>query len=191
MCRIWVQQRISCEAPPESEETLLAQCRSEWEDYPNRVAPCFAAEYGECAPMECANDDMCYVKAIVANDPSVVNIERFRACTMPPPAPDCDDLPAGFLKACLDRVDECNVFDDLCSRIATLKQPYRSEGEACSRAAAPNCQAVCTLHWAEPSPSELSSAFTVGLCSPTSHADFAHLALSASSAPTINGLRRD
>jgi len=139
-CRVSVRRELACSAPTESEDSLLAQCRSRLEDYPNRLAPCFVAELGECLAADCGSDDKCYTDAIVANDPSVVDIERYRACsqavigketTASTPAAGCDDLPVGFLKACLERAHECSVFDDLCAGIVTMKQPYRGEGEAC------------------------------------------------------------
>jgi len=131
MCRVTVKRRIACSAPTEAEDTLLAQCRAELEDYPNRLAPCFVAEFGECLATGCGSDDECYTDAIVANDPSVVDIERYRACIASGMATGCDDLPVGFLKACLERAHVCSVFDDLCAGIVTMKQPYRGEGEAC------------------------------------------------------------
>jgi hypothetical protein len=131
LCRVWVRRSIACATQTGSEETLLAQCRSDWGDYPNRVAPCFVAEVGECLATGCGSDDQCYSDAIVANDPSVVDIERYRACTASATATGCDDLVIGFLKACLDRAHECSVFDDLCASIVAMKQPYRADGEAC------------------------------------------------------------
>jgi len=131
VCRVWVKRTLACSAPTESEATLLAQCRSDWEDYPNRVAPCFVAELGECLARDCGSDDICYTDAIVANDPSVVDIDRYRACTASTTATGCDDLVVGFLKDCLARAHECSVFDDLCASIVTMKQPYRAQGEAC------------------------------------------------------------
>ncbi len=131
VCQVWVNRKITCSAATESEATLLAQCHTEMEDYPNRAAPCFVAEYSECLGTSCGSDDKCYSDAIVANDPSVVDIERYRACSASTPNTDCANLTAGFIKACLARVDECDVWDDLCASIATLKQPYRAEGEAC------------------------------------------------------------
>ena len=38
---------------------------------------------------------------------------------------------AGFLKACIERAHECSVFDDLCSSVVAMKQPYRGDAEAC------------------------------------------------------------
>lgn len=140
VCRVLVRSEIACSAPTESEETLLAQCRSSLEDYPNRVAPCYVAEMGECLAAGCESDDKCYTDAIVANDPSVVDIERYRACAEPvfgwettasPIVMGCDDVAVGFLKACIERAHECSVLDDLCSSIVVMKQPYRGQGEAC------------------------------------------------------------
>jgi hypothetical protein len=138
LCRVTVSRQIACEAPTESEETLLGQCRSRLEDYPNRVAPCFVAELGDCLAKGCGNDDKCYSDAIVANDPSVVDIEAYRACTDPvfgrettATPMSCDDPTAGFLKACIERAHECSVLDDLCSSVVAMKQPYRGDAEAC------------------------------------------------------------
>lgn len=130
-CRVWVGWELACRSQTEPEATLLAQCRAESGDYPNRVAPCFVAELGDCLATTCGSDDECYSDAIVANDPSVVDIDRYRACKGSSDDTGCDDLTAGFIKTCLARVDECDVWDDLCASIATLKQPYRAEGEAC------------------------------------------------------------
>jgi hypothetical protein len=131
LCRVWAKRRAACSTPSESEESLLAQCRADWGDYPNRAAPCFVAELGTCLAKDCGSDDKCYSDAIVANDPSVVDIDRYRACSASPTETGCDDLVVGFLAACLTRVHECSVFDDLCSAIVTMKQPYRGVGEAC------------------------------------------------------------
>jgi len=79
----------------------------------------------------CGSDDECYSDAIVANDPSVVDIERYRACKASSDGSGCDDLTAGFLEACFARAEERDVWDDLCATVATLKQPFRAEGEAC------------------------------------------------------------
>jgi len=130
LCRVWVQRSIACDAPTESEETLIEQCHADWEDYPNRVASCFVAELSDCAA-NCNNDDDCFSNAIVANDPSVVDIERYRACIDSPAATGCDDLTVGFLKECIERAHDCYVWDDLCASIVAMKQPYRAEGEAC------------------------------------------------------------
>lgn len=138
LCRVEARRQIACSESTESEETLLAQCRARLEDYPNRTAPCFVAELGECFATGCGDDDKCYSDAIVANDPSVVDIERYRACTKPvfgretsSTTAGCDDLPVGTLKACIDRAHECSTLDDFCSSIVAMKQPYRSAGEAC------------------------------------------------------------
>ena len=139
-CRVSVRRELACSTSTESEEALLAQCRTRLEDYPNRVAPCFVAELGECLASGCEGGDKCYTDAIVANDPSVVDVERYRACSEPvfgrettasPIATGCDDLPVGFLKACIERAHECSVLDDLCSSVVAMKQPYRGESEAC------------------------------------------------------------
>jgi hypothetical protein len=119
LCRVTVRRKIACEVPSESEETLLGRCRSSLEDYPNRVAPCFVAELADCLATGCGSDDKCYSDAIVANDPSVVNIESYRACTHPVFGRETtatptgrDDPTAGFLKACIERAHECSVLDD-------------------------------------------------------------------------------
>src|SRR3954447_23988090 len=70
LCTVAVRADMACESATESEEALIAQCRSRLGDYPNRVAPCFVAEWGTCLAMGCGNDDKCYSDAIVANDPS-------------------------------------------------------------------------------------------------------------------------
>jgi len=138
LCRVTVRRQIACEAPTESEETLLGQCRSSLEDYPNRVAPCFVAELGDCLAKGCGSDDNCYTDAIVANDPSVVDIEIYRECTNPvfgrettATPTGCDDPTAGLLKGCIERAHECSVLDDLCSSVVATKQPYRGDAEAC------------------------------------------------------------
>ena len=131
VCRVWVKRRIACSASTDPEDTLLTDCRAHFEDYPNRVAPCFVAELGECLATGCGSDDQCYTDAIVANDPSVVDIERYRACNASDMATGCDDVVVGFLKECLERAKACSVFDDLCASIVTMKEPYRSDGEAC------------------------------------------------------------
>jgi hypothetical protein len=138
LCRVTVRAQIACDAATESEETLLGQCRSRFEDYSNRVAPCFVAELADCLAKGCGSDDKCYSDAIVANDPSVVDIETYRACAHPvfgrdttATPTDCDDPTAGFLKACIERAHECSVLDDLCSSVAAMKQPYRGDAEAC------------------------------------------------------------
>jgi hypothetical protein len=139
-CRVSVRRELACSAPTESEDSLLAQCRSRLEDYSNRLAPCFVAEMAECLASSCGSDDKCYTDAIVANDPSVVDIERYRACAHPvfgrettasPIVTGCDDVAVGSLKACIERAHECSVLDDLCSSIVVMKQPYRGAGEAC------------------------------------------------------------
>ena len=79
----------------------------------------------------CEDDDLCLSDAIVANDPSVVDIDSYRACRASPANRGCDDLTAGFLKACIARANECDAFDDLCASIVAMKQPYRVEAEAC------------------------------------------------------------
>lgn len=138
LCRVAVRRHIACEAPTESEETLLGRCRSSLEDYPNRVAPCFVAELADCLAKGCGGDDKCYSDAIVANDPSVVDIESYRACADPvfgrettATPTGCDDLTTGFLKACIERAHECSVLDDLCSSVVAMKQPFRGDAEAC------------------------------------------------------------
>jgi len=138
LCRVMVRTQIACEAPTESEETLLGQCRSRLEDYPNRVAPCFVADLSDCLAKGCGGDDKCYSDAIVANDPSVVDIDRYRACSNPvfgrettATPTECGDVTAGFLKACIERAHECSVLDDLCSSVVAMKQPYRGDAEAC------------------------------------------------------------
>jgi len=140
VCRVSVRSELACSGSTQSEDAPIAQCRTRLEDYPNRVAPCFVAELGECLASGCGSDDKCYTDAVVAYDPSVVDIERYRACEQPlldrettasPVATGCDDLTVGFLKACIERAHECSALDDLCTSIVTLKQPYRSAGEAC------------------------------------------------------------
>ena len=138
LCRVTVRRQSACEAPTESEETLLGQCHSSLGDFPNRVAPCFVAQLADCLEKGCGSDDNCYSDAIVANDPSVVDMDTYRACPHPvfgrettATPTGCDDPTAGFLKACIERAHECSVLDDLCSSVVTMKQPYRGDAEAC------------------------------------------------------------
>ncbi|HET9957039.1 MAG TPA: hypothetical protein VFQ61_21230 [Polyangiaceae bacterium] len=116
----------------ESEEALLAKCHSDWGSYPERVASCFVGTLGECLAAGCeGDDDGCYTDALVAYDPSIVDIDSYEACRSSDDAAGCDDLTRGYLKDCLARTDECNVWDDLCASAVALKQPYRGEAEAC------------------------------------------------------------
>lgn len=137
-CGVLAQQAIACSESTEPAETLIAQCHARLEDYPNRVAPCFVAELGDCLATGCGSDDKCTSDALVANDPSLVNMERYRSCADPKIGREtsatetvCDDFVAGSLEACLDRTHECSVLDDLCTSLVAMKQPYRGNGEAC------------------------------------------------------------
>lgn len=132
LCRIWVRREIACGTATQSEEELLARCRSDWTEYPSRVAPCFVAELGECLGAACEDDeDGCYMDALVANDPSVVDSSRYEACRTTEQATGCDDLPRGYLKECISRAQECKAFDDLCASTVALREPYRADAEAC------------------------------------------------------------
>jgi hypothetical protein len=133
LCKVWVRRELSCStpSPAQSEAMLLDLCQADWGGYSERVAPCFVAELGDCLASGCGSDDECYSDALVTYDPSLVDTELYDRCRTTPDAAGCEDVIRGFLRACLARADECDVFDDLCSSVAAMEQPYRADGEAC------------------------------------------------------------
>lgn len=131
LCDATASYEVRCGNAGFERSQAQAECRERTGDFEERLDPCFVRAYADCLDAAaCGELDACFGKAVAVVDPTSVDSDALAACDAGEESA-CDRVTSGVLRECLDRAMECSTWDDPCTNLIILQEPYRSRAESC------------------------------------------------------------
>ena len=125
LCDVLHEHAQRCEP---GQMTSLDECRTPLAEYERRVAPEFVVALDRCLETEC-DPERCAPEALLAYDPSVVDADAYSRCVED--GTDCAQAVRGLLAECLERLDVCDLLDDICLDVMAMHDVYRDQLPTC------------------------------------------------------------